>query len=101
MPTILLASASLVLGGCANLLVRTKVVDEEITRVYQPTRDQAGVVVAVACPQSMFHPTGKCEWDVGNVLTVPFAALPAADLVLEAVLDTVFLPVDLYVVCRP
>ena len=89
-------AAATLLSGCANLILRTPITSEPITAVYQPTKAQAQLTANVACPQSLFHPTGKREWGVENVFTVPLAVIPAADLVVEAALDTVFLPFDGY-----
>lgn len=89
-------AASALLSGCANLILRTPLTSEPITGVYQPTVAQAHLTASVACPQSLFHPTGRREWCAENVFTVPLAVVPAADLVVEAALDTVFLPFDAY-----
>lgn len=93
------ASAAL-LSGCANIILRTPLTSKQIKGVYHPTRCQAKLTMDVACPQSLFHPTGQREWSVANVFTVPLAVIPAADLVVEAALDTVFLPFDGYLSLR-
>ena len=82
------------LGGCANIVLRTPITSEPITDVYHPTREQAKFTAMCACPQSFFSPTGDFDFCVENVFTIPLAIVPAADLVVEAVLDTVFLPAD-------
>ena len=92
--TILAASTVALLGGCANIVLRTPITSEPITEVYQPTRDQAKFTAMCACPQSFFSPTGDFDFCVENVFTLPLAIVPAADLVVEVVLDTVFLPAD-------
>lgn len=92
--TVLAASAVVLLGGCANVVLRTPITNETITKVYQPTWVQAHLTVACACPQSFYSPTGGFDFCVENVFTIPLAIVPAADLVVEAVLDTVFLPAD-------
>lgn len=92
--TVLAASAIALLGGCANITLRTPITSEPITKVYQPTREQAEFTAMCACPQAFFSPTGGFDFCVENVFTIPLAIVPAADLVVEAALDTVFLPVD-------
>ena len=92
--TILAASTVALLGGCANIVLRTPITGKPITEVYQPTRDQAKFTAMCACPQSFFSPTGDFDFCVENVFTLPLAIVPAADLVVEVVLDTVFLPAD-------
>lgn len=92
--TILAASTVALLGGCANIVLRTPITSEPITEVYQPTRDQAKFTAMCACPQSFFSPTGDFDFCVENVFTLPLAIVPAADLVVEVVLDTIFLPAD-------
>lgn len=92
--TVLAASAVVLLGGCANLVLRTPITSEPVTKVYWPTREQAEFTAMCACPQSFFSPTGDFDFCVENVFTLPLAVVPAADLVVEAALDTVFLPVD-------
>lgn len=82
------------LSGCANIVLRTPITSEPITEVYQPTREQAYFTAMCACPQAFFSPTGDFDFCVENVCTIPLAIVPAADLVVEAVLDTVFLPAD-------
>lgn len=94
--TVLAASAVVLLGGCANVLLRTPITSVPITKVYQPTIDQAEWTAMCACPQSFFSTTGSFGFCLENVFTLPLAVVPAADLVVEAVLDTVFLPVDAY-----
>ena len=92
--TVLAASAIVLLGGCANVVLRTPITSEPITKVYQPTREQAEFTAMCACPQAFFSPTGSFDFCVENVFTIPLAIVPAADLVVEVVLDTVFLPAD-------
>lgn len=94
--TVLAASAVVLLGGCANIALRTPVTGKPIAKVYQPTREQAEFTAMCACPQSFYSPTGSLDFCVENVFTLPLAVVPAADLVVEAVFDTVFLPVDAY-----
>ena len=94
--TVLAASAIVLLGGCANVVLRTPITGEPITKVYQPTREQAEFTAMCACPQAFFSPTGGFGFCAENVFTLPLAVVPAADLVVEAALDTVFLPVDAY-----
>lgn len=92
--TVLVASAVVLLGGCANIALRTPLTGKPVTKVYWPTREQAEFTAMCACPQSFFSPTGDLDFCVENVFTIPLAIVPAADLVAEAALDTVFLPVD-------
>lgn len=92
--TVLAASAIALLGGCANLVLRTPLTGKPVTKVYWPTREQAEFAAMCACPQAFFSPTGGFDFCVENVFTIPLAIVPAADLVVEAALDTVFLPVD-------
>lgn len=94
--TVLAASAVALLGGCANIVLRTPITGKPIREVYHPTREQAEFTAMCACPQSFFSPTGDFDFCVENVFTLPLAIVPAADLVVEAALDTVFLPVDAY-----
>ena len=94
LPTAIAVSAVALLGGCANIVLRTPITSEQITEVYQPTREQANFTAMCACPQAFFSPTGDFDFCVENVFTIPIAIVPAADLVVEAVLDTVFLPAD-------
>lgn len=88
------ASLALVCFGCANIVMRTPISREPIDCVYKPTREQALFTAMCACPQVFLSPTGGFYFCVENVFTIPLAIVPAADLVVEAVLDTVFLPVD-------
>lgn len=88
----------LLLAGCANLILRTPLTDKPVTKVYWPTREQAGLTAMCACPQSFFSPTGDFDFCVENVFTLPLAVVPAADLVVEAVLDTLFFPADVCLV---
>ena len=94
MSTAIAVSAVALLGGCANIVLRTPITSEPITEVYQPTMEQAKFTAMCACPQSFFSPTGDFDFCEENVFTLPLAIVPAADLVVEAVLDTVFLPAD-------
>lgn len=94
LPTAIAVSAVALLGGCANIVLRTPITSEPITEVYQPTREQANFTAMCMCPQAFFSPTGEFDFCVENVFTIPIAIVPAADLVVEAVLDTVFLPAD-------
>lgn len=92
--TVLAASAVVLLGGCANIALRTPLTGKPVTKVYWPTREQAEFTAMCARPQSFYSPTGDFDFCVENVFTLPLAIVPAADLVVEAALDTVFLPVD-------
>lgn len=92
--TVLAVSAIALMGGCANIVLRTPITSDPITKVYHPTREQAEFTAMCACPQAFFLPTGSLGFCAENVFTVPLAIVPAADLVVEAALDTVFLPVD-------
>ena len=92
--TVMAVSAVSLLGGCANLILRTTPTCKPVTKVYWPTREQAKFTAMCACPQAFFSPTGGFDFCVENVFTIPLAIVPAADLVVEAVLDTVFLPAD-------
>lgn len=87
-------SAVVLLSGCANIVLRTPITSEQITEVYQPTIEQAEFTAMCACPQAFFSPTGSFDFCVENLFTLPLAIVPAADLVVEAALDTVFLPAD-------
>lgn len=89
-------AAAALLSGCANLILRTPLTSERIRTVYQPTAAQAGLTMAAAMPQTLFEPIPKYEFCFENIFTVPFAVIPAADLVVESALDTVFLPFDAY-----
>ena len=84
--------------GCANIVLRSPLSSKPITKVYEPTCEQADFVHACACPQEFFIPTGHAEFCMENVFTLPLAIVPAADLVLEAALDSLFLPVDAWIV---
>ena len=88
----------LLLAGCANIIIRTPLTSEPITKVYQPTREQAEWTAMCACPQSFFSMTGSFGFCAENVFTLPLAVVPAADLVVEAVLDTLFFPADVCLV---
>ncbi|MCQ2299930.1 MAG: YceK/YidQ family lipoprotein [Bacteroidales bacterium] len=88
-----------ILSGCANIVLRTPLSSDPIKKVYFPTKEQAEFTAMCACPQSFFSPTGSYEFCIENVFTLPFAVVPAADLVVEAALDTVFFPADLYLAC--
>lgn len=92
--TMFAVSAVALTGGCANLVLRTPLTGKPVTKVYWPTREQAEFAAMCACPQAFFSPTGGFDFCVENVFTIPLAIVPAADLVVEAAIDTVFLPVD-------
>lgn len=89
---------SLLFCGCANIVLRTPISSQQISQVYEPTTEQAKLVHDFACPQSFFIPTGRAEFCIENVFTLPLAVVPAVDLVAECVLDTLFLPVDAWLV---
>lgn len=92
--TMFAVSAVALTAGCANLVLRTPLTGKPVTKVYWPTREQAEFTAMCACPQAFFSPTGDLDFCAENVFTLPLAVVPAADLVVEAALDTVFLPVD-------
>jgi len=80
--------------GCVNLYTRFPTTDERITKVYQCSREAAGLSVLLSFPQAMSDgPSRGFMWE--NLLTIPFLGLPCAvDAVCEACIDTVCLPVD-------
>ena len=80
--------------GCVNLYTRFPATDERILRVYQCSREAAGLAVLVAFPQMM----SDCPGDYGflpmNVFTVPLGCMCMCDALVEAVVDTACLPYD-------
>ena len=79
--------------GCVNLYTRCPWTDERIERVYQCSREAAGLSILVAFPQMMSDgPHETYIWE--NIFTVPLGCLCLCDAVVEACVDTVCLPVD-------
>ena len=80
--------------GCVNLYTRSPSTDPQITRCYQSTDAAASLACVAAFPQLLGEERGLA-W--ANLLTVPCLGLPCAvDTALEAVVDTLFLPGDLW-----
>ena len=93
MKNMLILSAALILGGCANCYTRIPTTDEKITMVYQCSREAAGLSVLIAFPQAMSDgPSRGFMWE--NIFTIPLGCLCLCDAACEAVIDTVCLPFD-------
>lgn len=80
--------------GCVNLYTRCPWTDERIDRVYQCSREAAGLSVLVAFPQMMSDCPGDNGYMWENIFTVPLGCLCLCDAAVEACVDTVCLPVD-------
>ncbi len=85
--------ALLACAGCVNLYTRFPTTSERIERVYQCSREAAGLSILVAFPQMMSDgPHETYIWE--NIFTVPLGCLCLCDAAAEACIDTVCLPVD-------
>jgi len=81
--------------GCINVYNRLPC-GPRLEEVYESTHQAAALTLVAAFPQIMADGKQGFMWE--NLLTVPFLGIPCAvDTVLEACVDTVFLPWDLYV----
>ena len=79
--------------GCVNCYTRWPTTSEQITMVYQCSREAAGLSVLVAFPQAMSDgPSRGFMWE--NIFTIPLGCLCMCDAAVEACIDTVCLPVD-------
>jgi hypothetical protein len=79
--------------GCVNLYTRCPWTNEQITMVYQCSREAAGLSVLVAFPQAMSDgPSRGFMWE--NIFTIPLGCLCMCDAAVEACVDTVCLPFD-------
>ena len=79
--------------GCVNLYTRCPWTNEQITMVYQCSREAAGLSVLVAFPQAMSDgPSRGFMWE--NIFTIPLGCLCLCDAAVEVCVDTVCLPVD-------
>ena len=94
---VLLASAMLVfLCGCINAYTRFPWSEPRIEETYQCTHQAAVLTFVASFPQVMDDGRQGFMW--GNCLTIPFLGVPCAvDTVLEACVDTVCLPVDMFI----
>ena len=92
--SMLTAVAVAAFAGCMNMYNRAPWTRGRIERMYQSSREAAGMAIVVSFPQMMCD-TGSGGLIVENILTVPFLGLPCAvDAVCEAAIDTVLLPID-------
>lgn len=86
------------LSGCLNLYTRCPGTVARVENCYQSTRTAFSCSVIVAFPQMM-----SCTPDTGlhwmNAMTIPLGLVGMCDCACEAVLDTVFLPVDYPISC--
>ena len=91
---ILLAGAvASMFSGCVNIYTRSPLTNERIVRVYQCSREAAGLSVLVAFPQAMSDgPSRGLMWE--NIFTIPLGCLCLCDAACEVVVDTVCLPFD-------
>ena len=80
--------------GCVNLYTRCPWTNERIDRVYQCSREAAGLSLLVAFPQMMSDCPGDNGYMWENIFTVPLGCLCLCDAAVEACVDTVCLPVD-------
>lgn len=80
--------------GCVNLYTRFPTTDERIERVYQCSREAAGLSILVAFPQMMSDCPGDNGYMWENIFTVPLGCLCLCDALVEATVDTVCLPYD-------
>ena len=86
-------AVAMLMCGCVNIYTRCPTTSERIERVYQCSREAAGLSVLIAFPQMMSDVPGQCYiWE--NIFTVPVGCLCLCDAVVEACIDTVCLPVD-------
>ena len=85
--------ALLACAGCVNVYTRFPTTSERIERVYQCSREAAGLSILVAFPQMMSDSPGAgYMWE--NIFTIPLGCLCLCDAAVEAVVDTVCLPYD-------
>jgi uncharacterized protein YceK len=92
---LLVAAVMAMLSGCMNLWTRNPLTDTRIQRCYQSTSTMASGALIVAFPQMMSDsPSISRSFNPWNILTIPAGCLVFCDAACEAVLDTVFLPVD-------
>ena len=85
--------ASLIISGCINCYLRCPATDQKIDEVYKSTKAGAGISYVVMFPQIM-NPAETRGFQPMNILSIPVGCLCFADVACEAVLDTVFFPVD-------
>lgn len=83
----------LLASGCINCYLRCPVTDQKIDEVYKSTKASAGMSYIVMFPQTM-GPDSMYGFQPINIISVPIGCLCFVDVVCEAVLDTVFFPVD-------
>lgn len=86
-------AVAMLMCGCVNIYTRWPTTSERIERVYQCSREAAGLSMLIAFPQMMSDVPGQgYMWE--NIFTIPVGCLCLCDAVVEACVDTVCLPVD-------
>jgi uncharacterized protein YceK len=91
--TIFLA-ACLLISGCVNVLcTRNPLSDSYLQDTYQSTRISLMAAHVAAFPQVMSS-SGHDDFMWENIFTIPVGCVILVDSALEAVVDTICLPVD-------
>lgn len=84
--------------GCINIYTRCPGTDSRIDYCYQST-DTAGAATLIGSFPQMMVPTGDRGLEWYNIFTVTLIGVPCfVDTVCEAALDTVFYPIDYFIV---
>lgn len=93
MKKIILFGLTMFFAGCMNCYVRCPFTETKITETYQCTHDSFVYSYVIMFPQVM-APGPKDGFYPENIITVPIGCLCFIDVACEAVLDTVFWPID-------
>ena len=80
-------------AGCMNLYVRCPGTDKKIEKTYQCTQETFDLSYVIMFPQILPLNADKGLMPA-NIITVPIGCLCFVDVACEAVLDTVFWPID-------
>ena len=86
--------AATALCGCVNLYTRMPGTRGRINSVYQSTSTAFSLGFVVMFPQIMSDNPGDGGFMWENCFTIPLGLMVEVDMLLEAVIDTVCLPVD-------
>lgn len=90
--------ACILLSGCMNLYVRCPGTSSKICTTYQSTQGACALSYVVMFPQVIGSMSNSLHLCPENIITVPLGCLCFVDVPCEAVLDTVFFPVDWMIV---
>lgn len=88
------------LAGCMNLYVRCPITDNKITQTYQCTKETFALSYVIMFPQVL--PPGKNDKTLylANIITIPVGCICFVDVACEAVVDTIFWPIDVQLAKR-